>query len=118
MRAWNYRIEGTSRQKLKEIVEKITPTIAATTSSACGLAMVEIFKILQKKKLEAYKDSTNNLSLNRYILSQPAPTEKARNKYDPIEMAVTKCAPPGFTKWDKTVIDQGRPHDEGISRLF
>ena len=35
------------------------------------------------------------------------PPEKAKDEYDPIEMAEVKCQPPEFTKWDKTVINAG-----------
>ncbi|CAM9113613.1 unnamed protein product [Choristocarpus tenellus] len=107
MRAWNYRIKQASRHKCKMIAGKIIPAIATTTASVCGLVMVELFKILQNKKLEAYKDSSNNLGLNSYFFSEPAVPEKAKDEYDHIEMAETKCVPSGFTKWDKTVVDKG-----------
>jgi hypothetical protein len=34
--------------------------------------------VLQKKPLEAYKDSSNNLGLNSYFFSEPAVPEKAK----------------------------------------
>lgn len=36
-----------------------------------------------------------------------APPEKAKDEYDPIDMAEVKCIPSGFTKWDRTWIDKG-----------
>eukprot|EP00752_Nemacystus_decipiens_P009825 g8767.t1 len=107
MRAWNYRIKEASRHKIKMIAGKIIPAIATTTASVCGLVMIELFKVLQGKKLECYKDSSNNLGLNSYFFSEPAPPEKAKDEYDPIDMAEVKCIPSGFTKWDRTWIDKG-----------
>ncbi|CAM9908172.1 unnamed protein product, partial [Discosporangium mesarthrocarpum] len=71
MRAWNYRIKEASRHKCKMIAGKIIPAVATTTASVCGLVMIELFKVLQGKKLEAYKDSSNNLGLNSYFFSEP-----------------------------------------------
>ncbi|CAM9728043.1 unnamed protein product [Scytosiphon promiscuus] len=107
MRAWNYRIKEASRHKVKMIAGKIIPAIATTTASVCGLVMIELFKVLQGKKLEAYKDSSNNLGLNSYFFSEPAPPEKAKDEFDPIALEEVKCIPPGFTKWDRTWIDKG-----------
>ncbi|CAM9877446.1 unnamed protein product, partial [Sphacelaria rigidula] len=39
--------------------------------------------------------------------SSVAPAEKAKDEYDVINMAETKCKPSGFTKWDKTWVDKG-----------
>ena len=40
--------------------------------------VVELLEILQNKPLAAYKDSSNNLGLNSYFFSEPAPSEKAK----------------------------------------
>ncbi|CAM9530980.1 unnamed protein product [Ectocarpus sp. 6 AP-2014] len=74
MRAWNYRIKEASRHKIKMIAGKIIPAIATTTASVCGLVMIELFKVLQGKKLDCYKDSSNNLGLNSYFFSEPGLT--------------------------------------------
>lgn len=107
LRAWNYRIRGTSRYQVKMIAGKIIPAIATTTASVCGLVMIELLKVLQNKPLAAYKDSSNNLGLNSYFFSEPVPPVAAKDEYDPINMAEVKCRPPGFTKWHKTIIDCG-----------
>ena len=59
--------------------------------------------------MEAYRDSSNNLGINAYFFSEPAPADQAKDEYDPIMMEEVKCLPAGFTKWDKTevAIDQG-----------
>mmetsp|Transcript_25362 Transcript_25362/g.33102 ORF Transcript_25362/g.33102 Transcript_25362/m.33102 type:complete len:1104 (+) Transcript_25362:37-3348(+) len=107
LRAANYRIKQASRHKCKMIAGKIIPAIATTTASVCGLVMMELLKLLQGKSLEAFKDSSNNLGLNMFFLQEPQVPSKAKDEYDPINMAETKCQPPGFTKWDKTFIDKG-----------
>ncbi|KDO35490.1 hypothetical protein SPRG_00337 [Saprolegnia parasitica CBS 223.65] len=104
LRAWNYRIKPVSRHKCKMIAGKIIPAIATTTASVTGLAMIELLKIVQDKKLDQFKDSSNSLGLNMYLLQEPAEPEKAKDEYDPIEMAEVKCKPPGFTKWDVTML--------------
>ena len=104
LRASNYRMKNASRHKCKMIAGKIIPAIATTTASVTGLAMLEMIKIIQGKKLEAFKDSSNSLGLNMYLMQEPAPPEKAKDEYDVIEMAEVKCRPTGFTKWDSTHI--------------
>lgn len=104
LRATNYRMKNATRHKCKMIAGKIIPAIATTTASVTGLAMLELLKILQNKKLEAFKDSSNSLGLNLYLMQEPSPPEKAKDEYDVIEMSEVKCKPPGFTKWDATKI--------------
>lgn len=105
LRAQNYRIREASRHKCKMIAGKIIPAIATTTASVTGLAMLEMLKLLQRKDLEAFKDSSNSLGLNMYLMQEPAPPEKAKDEYDVVEMSEVKCKPPGFTKWDSTLIE-------------
>ncbi|KAF0697402.1 Aste57867_11882 [Aphanomyces stellatus] len=102
LRAWNYRIKQVSRHKCKMIAGKIIPAIATTTASVTGLAMIELIKIVQGKKLDQFKDSSNSLGLNMYLLQEPAEPEKSKDEYDMIEMSEVKCKPAGFTKWDTT----------------
>merc|ERR1712072_597936 len=109
LRARNYRIKESPRHKCKLIAGKIIPAIATTTAAVTGLVMTEMFKVIQKKKLEAYRDASNNLGINAFFFSEPAEAEQAKDEYDPIMMEEVKCLPAGFTKWDKTevAIDQG-----------
>ncbi|RHY98323.1 hypothetical protein DYB37_008169 [Aphanomyces astaci] len=107
LRAWNYRIKQVSRHKCKMIAGKIIPAIATTTASVTGLAMIELLKIVQGKSLDQFKDSSNSLGLNMYLLQEPAEPEKAKDEYDMIEMSEVKCKPPGFTKWDTTLVTPG-----------
>lgn len=108
LRASNYRIRQASRHKCKMIAGKIIPAIATTTASVTGLVMIELLKVLQNKPLEAYKDSSNNLGLNMYMMQEPAPPVQAKEEHDPIMMTDVKCYPEKFTKWDKIVIARGK----------
>ncbi|CAI5721276.1 unnamed protein product [Peronospora destructor] len=105
LRAFNYRIRDASRHKCKMIAGKIIPAIATTTASVTGLAMLEMLKLMQRKELEAFKDSSNSLGLNMYLMQEPAVPARAKDEYDVVEMSEVKCKPPGFTKWDSTVIE-------------
>ncbi|CAH0513186.1 unnamed protein product [Peronospora belbahrii] len=105
LRAFNYRIGGAPRHKCKMIAGKIIPAIATTTASVTGLAMLEMLKLMQRKELAAFKDSSNSLGLNMYLMQEPATPARAKDEYDVVEMSEVKCKPPGFTKWDSTVIE-------------
>eukprot|EP00644_Phytophthora_capsici_P014262 jgi/Phyca11/531982/estExt2_fgenesh1_pg.C_PHYCAscaffold_30148 len=105
LRAFNYRIRDASRHKCKMIAGKIIPAIATTTASVTGLAMLEMLKLMQQKDLEAFKDSSNSLGLNMYLMQEPAPPARAKDEYDVVEMSEVKCKPSGFTKWDSTLIE-------------
>jgi ubiquitin-activating enzyme E1 len=109
LRARNYRIKEAPKHKCKLIAGKIIPAIATTTAAVTGLVMTEMYKVIQGKGMEAYRDSSNNLGINAYFFSEPAPADQAKDEYDPIMMEEVKCLPAGFTKWDKTevAIDQG-----------
>ncbi|RLN93358.1 hypothetical protein BBJ28_00015538 [Nothophytophthora sp. Chile5] len=105
LRAFNYRIRDASRHKCKMIAGKIIPAIATTTASVTGLAMLEMLKLIQQKDLEAFKDSSNSLGINMYLMQEPAEPARAKDEYDVVEMSEVKCKPTGFTKWDSTVIE-------------
>ncbi|TDH73614.1 hypothetical protein CCR75_004733 [Bremia lactucae] len=105
LRAFNYRIREASRHKCKMIAGKIIPAIATTTASVTGLAMLEMLKLIQQKELAAFKDSSNSLGLNMYLMQEPAAPAQAKDEYDVVEMSEVKCKPTGFTKWDSTLIE-------------
>merc|ERR1711871_1726581 len=107
LRAWNYRIAQTTRYQCKMIAGKIIPAIATTTASVCGLVMVELLKLVQKKPLEAFKNSSNSLGLNMYMMQEPGEPLRMKDEYDPIEMSEVKTMPQGFTKWDKMEVKRG-----------
>ncbi len=47
-------------------------------------------------RLSAFKDSSNSLGLNMYLMQEPAEPEKMKDEYDMIEMTEVKCKPPGI----------------------
>lgn len=105
LRATNYKIKMADRHKCKMIAGKIIPAIATATASVCGLGMIEMLKILQKKPLNAYRDSSNNLGISTYLFAEPDEPKKKIEGFDEVMQADYKTFPEnGFTKWDKIVI--------------
>mmetsp|Transcript_33024 Transcript_33024/g.92448 ORF Transcript_33024/g.92448 Transcript_33024/m.92448 type:complete len:1015 (+) Transcript_33024:148-3192(+) len=78
LRARVYKIPEIDRFETKKIAGRIIPAIAATTACVSGLAMVELVKIMQKKKLEDYKSSFFNLSLPQFTFSEPGEVRKEK----------------------------------------
>lgn len=101
LRATNYKIDQASRHTCKMIAGKIIPAVATTTASVTGLIMLELYKLMQGKEMEEFRNSSNNLGTNLYLFSEPMPPQKAKDTYDHVAMEEVKCVPPGFTKWDK-----------------
>jgi ubiquitin-activating enzyme E1 len=118
LRAANYRIKQATRHKCKMIAGKIIPAIATTTASVTGLIMIEFLKVMQEKPLESFKNSSNSLGLNLYLLQEPNPPQKAKDEYDPVMMEEVKTFPPEFTKWNKIVIDKGKLTVQGFMDAF
>merc|ERR1711968_370314 len=87
------------------IAGKIIPAIATTTATVTGLVMTEMIKVVLRKPLEAYRDSSNNLGINAYYFSEPVEPVKEKDEYDVVMMEDVKCRPTGFTKWDQTVVE-------------
>ena len=100
------------------IAGKIIPAIATTTASVTGLVMIEFLKLMQNKPLEDFKNSSNSLGLNLYLLQEPNPPQKAKDEYDAVMMEEVKTYPKEFTKWDKIVIDTGKLTVQGFMDAF
>merc|ERR1719502_818851 len=76
MRAANYLIPEAPRHKCKMIAGRIIPAIATTTASVTGLVLMEMYKVLQGKKVEALRNGNFSLGVNAYMLfeaSRPRP---------------------------------------------
>lgn len=75
MRARNYRIEEVDKLKAKFIAGRIIPAIATATAMATGLVCLELYKVVQRKEVEAYRNTFANLALPLFALAEPIPSK-------------------------------------------
>jgi len=73
MRASNYSIPPTDFAKAKLVAGKIIPAIATTTAAVTGLVMLELFKMVQKKDIEAFRARQIGLAVNTFTSFEPDP---------------------------------------------
>jgi len=76
IRAIQYKIVPVDRLQSKLIAGKIIPAIVTTTSSVTGLVCLELYKLLQNKPIEAYRNSFINLALPVFQQSEPVAPKK------------------------------------------
>ncbi|KAK7201298.1 ubiquitin-activating enzyme E1 [Novymonas esmeraldas] len=108
LRAANYAIPTQDRMKVKLVAGKIIPAIATTTSAVTGLALIELFKVLQKKDVSALRNGMLDVGTNNYVLFERDLPIKNRTKvvstYIPEQDYTYKKkiirVPEGFTKYD------------------
>jgi ubiquitin-activating enzyme E1 len=73
MRAANYSIPPTDFGKAKLVAGKIIPAIATTTAAVTGLVVLELFKMVQKKEIEAFRARQVGLAVNTFTSFEPDP---------------------------------------------
>lgn len=71
LRARNYSIKEVTKHEAKRLAGRIIPAIATTTAMVTGFVCLEIMKVIQEKKLEAYRNAFCNMALPLFTLSEP-----------------------------------------------
>lgn len=102
MRARNYTLQEVDKLKAKLIAGKIIPAIATATSLATGLVCLELYKTVQKKPIESFRNTFVNLALPLFSMAEPLPPKV-------IEHKGLK-----WTLWDRWVLD----NDPTVSELL
>jgi ubiquitin-activating enzyme E1 len=97
LRARNYRIKEENKYQTKLIAGKIIPAIATTTALVAGLVVVELYKYIQKKPVEAYRSTFSNLAVPLFSFSEPNPPL--------FKEAPIKSGPWKWSLWDHIDID-------------
>lgn len=97
LRALNYHIPPAPAHKCKLIAGKIIPAVATTTAAVTGLVVLELFKILQGKPLEAFRNGNFDIGSNTYMMFEPCAPKAIKSSTtrvfdsDAFEEAVKSC---------------------------
>ena len=118
LRARNYKIKESDRQKTKMIAGKIIPAIATTTASITGIVSLQLYTLLQTQKIEYMRNCFLNLAISLFVMTEPAEVIKMQDKaYDELLLGPVKAIPPKWTVWDKIVINGSKTCQEFIDEI-
>jgi len=92
MRARNYKVPEVDKLKAKLIAGRIIPAIATATAMATGLVCLEVYKVLQGKKEDDYRNTFANLALPLFAQSEPIAPKKF--KFNDME----------WSMWDRWIL--------------
>merc|ERR1740138_856622 len=76
LRARNYEIQEVDELKAKLLAGRIIPAVATSTAVATGFICLELYKIIQKKKLDSFRNSFVNLAIPMFTLAEPVAVKK------------------------------------------
>ena len=100
LRARNYNIGEVERLKIKMIAGRIIPALATTTAMTTGFVLLELYKLVRKAPIEAFKNGFFNLALPLFAFSEPLPPKKNTSPGP----AGQRYIPDGYTEWDQMEI--------------
>merc|ERR1712137_1461063 len=107
LRARNYEIEEVDKLKAKLIAGRIIPAIATATALATGLAMLEMFKLVNNRPMATFnffEPLTPIEIVDRIEKHVPDPTNHPEYEEEEEILAY----PPKHTIWDKLYVKLGR----------
>jgi len=84
VRAWNYTLPQSTRQKCRMTAGRIIPAIATTTASITGFIFLEMYKLIKgETNIDAYRWNSINLANNATVVEKvPDPIRKRSGKQE------------------------------------